>query len=75
MLHYEWTAREWYFLKIYTGILEYAFYRFNLTRYGRGEKNFWIELESNTGPPALQATALTTEPGLNITNIAIFTKT
>ena len=34
------------------------------TSYARGEKPFGLELESNPGPPASQATALTTKPWL-----------
>ena len=32
------------------------------TSYARGEKPFFLELESNPGPLASQATALTTRP-------------
>ena len=45
-----------------------------LPPYTQGEKTFWSELESNPGPLASQATALTTRPwllGLNHVKLSL----
>ena len=50
----------------YMDTLDHAIYHVWIhlfpTSYARGEKPFGLELESNSGPPASQATALTTRP-------------
>ena len=62
-------AKNYYYYFFYMDMQDHAIYHVWIhfiptSLYPRREKTIWSELELNPGPPASQATALTTRPWL-----------
>ena len=57
-----WLGINYFYMDTLDHAICHAWIQLFPTSYARGEKPFGLELESNPGPLASQATALTTRP-------------